>query len=161
MDKIMVIGARGKMDVEKALQKLRKFSSPSQIFDADIICGRDHVIAAYLHAKKSFDYGKNITRSMDMEILLYVSGKRQIDDAIKFAGAKDNGKYVFLFYGKSRKDAENFLHELGLKIDNTLLRTTIKKLKKFGVSEKELKTVSKSKYTDLVLEKMAMLDVMK
>jgi len=96
-----------------------------------------------------------------MEILLYVAGKRQINEAIKFAGAKNNGKYVFLFYGKSLKEAKDFIHNLGLKIDNSLLEPNIKKIKKFGITEKELKTVSKSKYADLVLERIAMLDVIK
>ena len=160
MNKV-VIGARGKINIEDAIKKLRKFCSPCQIFDASVICGKEHILAACHHAEKAFEYKKNISNSLDMEILLYVAGKRQINEAIKFAGAKNNGKYVFLFYGKSLKEAKDFIHNLGLKIDNSLLEPDIKKIKKFGITEKELKTVSKSKYADLVLERIAMLDVIK
>ncbi len=160
MNKV-VLGARGKINIEDAIKKLKDFCSPCQIFDASVICGKEHILAACHHAEKAFKYKKNVAKSLDMEILLYVAGKRQINEAIKFAGAKNNGKYAFLFYGKSEEEAKKFIESLGLKIDDSLLEPSIKKIKKFGITEKELKTVSKSKYADLVLERMAMLNVLK
>jgi len=161
MNNVVVIGAKGKINVEEVIKKLHEYCSPCQIFDADVICGEEHIITAYHHAKRAFKYGKNIAKSMEMEILLYVAARRQINDAIKFAGAKNNGKYAFLFVGKSKKDAEDFVKMLGMKIDNRLLKPSIQKLKKFGITEKELKSVNKSMYADLVLEKMALLELMK
>ncbi|MCD6474066.1 MAG: hypothetical protein J7K47_04075 [Thermoplasmata archaeon] len=160
MNKI-VFGARGKINIENAIKKLKEFCSPCQIFDASVICGKEHILAACYHAEKAFKYKKNVAKTLDMEILLYVAGKRQINEAIKFAGAKDNGKYAFLFYGKSEEEAKAFIESLGLKIDDSLLESSIKKIKKFGITEKELKTVSKSKYADLVLERIAMLNIKK
>ncbi|MCD6171747.1 MAG: hypothetical protein J7J36_04975 [Thermoplasmata archaeon] len=161
MNEIVIIGAEGSIDVELVLKKLHSFCSPCQIFDATIICGKEHIISAYKHAKRAFMQGKNISNGLEMEILLYVAGKRQINDAVKFAGAKNNGKYVFLFIGKKEKEAREFIKNLGLKINRNLIKPTIKKLKKFGITEKELKTVDKSMRSDLVLEKIAMLDLIK
>ncbi len=161
MNEIIIIGAKGSINVESILKKLHNFCSPCQIFDATVICGKEHIISAYKHAKRAFMQGKNISNSLEIEILLYVAAKRQINDAIEFAGAKNNGKYVFLFIGKSEKETKKFIKNMELKVDNNLLKPTIKKLKKFGITEKELKTVDKSMRSDLVLEKVAMLDLIK
>ena len=161
MNRVVIIGAKGKIDVEKALKKLRRFCRDCQIFDASIICGKRHIMGAWRHAKRAFKYGENISNSISMEVLLYVAATRQIDEAIKFAGAKNNGKYAFLFIGKSKEEAIKFIKELGLKVDDSILLPSLPKIKKFGITEKELKSVNKSKYADLVLEKMAMLDVKK
>ena len=161
MNKIVIIGAKGKIGIDKLIKKMHKFCSLCQVFDASIICGKEHVMAAYKHAKRAFKYKKNISNSIEIEILLYAAGKRQIKDAIKFAGAKENGKYAFLFIGKSEKEVKSFLENIGLEIDNNILKPTIKKLKKFGITEKELKTVDKSMYADLVLEKIAMIELQK
>ena len=161
MNRILILGARGKINVEDALKKLREFCKDCQIFDASVICGEQHIKAAYHHAKRAFKYGENISNSLSMEVLLYVAATRQIEDAIKFAGAKNNGKYAFLFIGKKKNEAIKFVEELGLKLDNDLLKASLSKIKKFGITEKELKSVNKSKYADLVLEKMAMLAIKK
>ncbi len=160
-EEMVVIGARGSIDIDAAINELKKHCKICQIFDAGVVCGKEHVMAAYEHAKKAFQNGDNITRSIEMEMLLYVSAMRQIDEAIKFAGAKEKGEYAIFMYGLPEERAKEVVMSLGLKIDDSVLLPDLNKIKKFGITEKELKTVDKSRYAELVLEKMALLDVMK
>ncbi|MCD6512558.1 MAG: hypothetical protein J7K61_03030 [Thermoplasmata archaeon] len=161
MDDMAIVGARGSMDIDAAIKELKRYCRICQIFDASVICGKDHVIAAYNHAKRAFENGDNITKSIEMEMLLYVAAKRQINEAIKFAGAKEKGEYVIFMYGVEQDKAEKIVASLGLEVDNAVITPTLEKIKKFGITEKELKTVDKSRYAELVLEKMALLDVLK
>lgn len=158
---MIIIGAKGKLDVDDAIKKLKKIKGVSQIFDASCICGREHIEVAYERAKRAFEEGRNKCRSIGMEMLLYASCKRQIKDAMDFIGAKDNGEYAIFFEELSKEEATKFVeNELNLVIDENVLEADIEKLKKF-VSEKELNTVDKSFYFDLLFEKIAMVELLK
>ncbi|MCD6331205.1 MAG: hypothetical protein J7L80_03290 [Thermoplasmata archaeon] len=156
---MIVIGAKGKIDVEEVLQKLRKFKF-AQVLNADLVCGKEHLEVAYERAKRAFKEKRNRCKNIEMEFMLYASCKRQIKDALEFIGAKNEGRYAFVFDGISKKEARKFVEELGLKVDNRVLRKSIKKLSKF-ISKEEMKTVDKSFYYDLLFEKMSSLEVMK
>ncbi|KAA0010125.1 hypothetical protein B6U81_04590 [Thermoplasmatales archaeon ex4484_30] len=163
---MIVVGAEGKIDVEKALQKLDEFcienNIRAQILDASLVYGKEHIEVAYEHAKRAFEKKRNVCNTIEMEMLLYASAKKQIKDAISFIGAKEKGWYAFVFIGKINKNkVEKFVKSLGLKINEKVLHGKKEKLIKFGISEKELKTVDKSMYGELVLEKMALLNAIK
>jgi hypothetical protein len=53
------------------------------------------------------------------------------------------------------------LKQLSLDRDDTVLEGNIDTLKKFGIGENEINTVAKAKYGDLILEKVAMVDIIK
>lgn len=158
---MIVIGARGKLNVEEAIEKLRKVKGVSQIFDASCICGREHVEVAYERAKRAFQEGRNKCRSIEMEMLLYASCKRQIKDAMDFIRAKEEGEYAIFFDEIGEEEAIKFVRdELNLTIDEKVLEPSIEKLKKF-VSEEEIKTIDKSFYFDLIFEKITMVELLK
>lgn len=157
---MIIVGARGKIDVEKTIEKLKKFKF-AQVMDATCVCGEEHVIVAYEHAKRAFENGRNVCRDMTLEFLLYASGKRQIKDAIEFIGAKEEGEYVFVFDGVDERKAIEFVEEMGLEIDEKVIAPSVEKLKKFGISEEEMETVGKPFYYDLIFEKIAMVELMK
>ena len=56
---------------------------------------------------------------------------------------------------------DRLLTALALKRDDRVLEGDKDTLKKFGISENEMKTVTKAKYGDLILEKVAMVDIIK
>ncbi|HEC76427.1 MAG TPA: hypothetical protein ENI33_04110 [Thermoplasmatales archaeon] len=158
---MIIIGAKGKLSVEETLEKLKKIRGVSQIFDASCICGREHIEIAYEHAKRAFEEGRNKCRSIEMEMLLYASGKRQIKDAMDFIGAKKRGEYAIFFDKLNEKEAIKFVkNELKLEVDENVLKPNIEKLKKF-VSEEELNTIDKSFYFDLIFEKVATVELTK
>ena len=157
---MIVVGARGRMDVERALEIIKKHDSEAQILNATRVCGREHLEVAYEHARRAFQEGRNKSRSIGMETMLYASTKRQIKEAIEFMGARVEGEYAFIFFNLDEKKAVEIVKELGLEVDDKVLEPSMEKLLYF-VEEQEMQTVDKSFYFDLLFEKVAMVELMK
>jgi KEOPS complex subunit Cgi121 len=165
---IKIVGAKGKItNVDDFLKKIKKFSEKNNIgiqtFNADLIFGKLHLISAYEHAKRAVSSKTNTTNSLEMEILLYASGERQLKNAIPKIGVKKGeSKVAFLFLEKiDEKNLDNLFKELNLKIDDNVLDGDINTLKKFGITVNEINTISKDKFEDLILEKIALVDILK
>ena len=169
---IKIIGAKGNIqNVDGFLKKVSKFVEENdiiaQVFDAELIYGENHLISAFEHAKRAMDRKTNTTNSIEMETLLYSSGERQLKLAIPKMGVKKGSDSVtIIFICKSQnkisdKLISEFLEQLSLSRDDSVLEGDENTLKRFGISKNELKTVSKAKYGDLVLEKVAMVDIIK
>ena len=166
-----IIGAKGFIrNIDKFLEKVRVFSEENnvilQVFDADVIYGKKHLISALFHAKRAFEENKNTTNTLEMEILLYAAGERQLKLAIPKIGFKEGEVNIAsLFYNENDMDleliVEKFLKKFDLKKDNKVLKGDINTLKKFKISDSEIKTVSEDKFGDLILEKIAMVDIIK
>jgi len=167
-----IIGAKGFIqNIDDSLEKIRVFSEKNkvilQVFDADIIYGHKHLVSALVHAKRAFEEGENTTNTLEMEILLYAAGERQLKLAIPKVGFKQGEVNIAaIFYEEGKKldlepVVEKFLKEFDLKKDNKVLKGDINTLKKFGISNSEIKTVSENKYGDLILEQIANVDIIK
>ncbi|MBR5007606.1 MAG: hypothetical protein IKY09_01360, partial [Methanocorpusculum sp.] len=84
-----------------------KTGSTVVLFDAEKIAGFSHIESAVMHAKRSFEEGKAIARSLSMEILVYVSGQRQCSLASKFGLHEgENSVYVLVLDGDEEKSAD-------------------------------------------------------
>ena len=166
---IKIFGARGKIkDVETFLKKVGIFSEKNkliiQAFNADMIYGKNHLISAVDHAQRAFDRKTNSTNSIEKEILLYASGERQLKLAIPKMGVvegKANVAFVIISGKVSNQIIRDILSRLTLVRDDKILEGDIETLKKFGITENEINTVTKTKYGDLILEKVAMVDIIK
>jgi KEOPS complex subunit Cgi121 len=164
-----IIGAKGKIsNIDEFLEKINIFCEKKsiviQVFNAEIIFGDKHIISAYEHAKRAFEEKTNTTNTLAMEILLYASGERQLKLAIPKIGIKKGrADIAFIFIGDKISDKliDELLQELSLKRDDKVLEGDINTLKKFGLKESEIKTVSKDKYGGLILEKIALVDIIK
>ena len=53
------------------------------------------------------------------------------------------------------------MSSLNLKRDDKVLEGDVDTLKRFGITEDELSTIPESKYGDLLLEKVALVDIIK
>ena len=171
-----ITGWRGSVQEKNVIiETIKKISKKRdivcQLLDAGKVYGKEHLIAAVNHAVRAFLYETNTCNSLDMEILLYASGKKQINDAIACMGIKEDMKSFVLvlvgethlssYNGKLGMDMYTFLEDLGLKRDDSVIEGSVDVLKQFGISENELKTVDTSMYGDLILEKVALVDVIK
>ena len=164
-----IVGAKGNIqDINGFLKKVGSFAKNHdlviQVVDADLVYGKNHLVSAANHASRAMDRKTNTTNSLEMEILLYASGERQLKLAIPKMGVKDKGtKVAFVFVGDkvSNKIIDEFLSLLSLKQDDKVLEGDENTLKKFGLNDEEIKTVTKDKYGDLILEKVAMVDIIK
>ena len=170
-----IIGARGDFsDVNKLLDKINNFSDKHnvviQVFNADMIYGKDHLISAVFHAKRAMKRKTNTTNTLSMEILLYASGERQLKHAIPKMGIKEGNLSIAIVF--TNDDVENknivedkiidlFLDEMSLSRDDSVLEGSMDTIKKFGIDEMLINTISKDKYGDLILEKIAMVDIIK
>jgi len=171
---IEVIGAKGSiqdMDLffKQILNLSKEYKIVIQVIDADIVYGKNHLISASQHAVRAFGQKKNSTNSLAMEILLYASGERQIQRAIQKVGIKKGNVNIALVFvdevqgnGKvSDTIVGKILGVLNLTRDDKVLEGDIDTLRKFGVTQQELMTVPKNKHRNLILEKVAMVDVIK
>ncbi len=168
---IKIIGAQGKVDdVDKLLRKIKQFADENnliiQIFNADLIYGKNHLVSAVEHAERAFKTNTNATNSLEMEIMLYASGERQIKLAIPKMGVKmGNSKVAFVIFkdkGQIQNSTiDNLIKLIAFRQDDSVLEGNKNTIINFGITEEEIDTVSELKYGDLILEKVAMVDVIK
>jgi KEOPS complex subunit Cgi121 len=175
---INVVGAQGNIqDVDSFLKQVLSFAQKHhvviQVFDANMVYGKNHLISAVEHAIRAMKRKTNATNSTNMEILLYASGERQIKTALPKMGVKKGESVIaFVFVdelyniesvnGKiSDFEISDFISKLGLVMDDHVLEGDEKVLRNFGVSDEELSTVMKAKYGDLILERVALVDIIK
>jgi len=163
----LIFGAKGIIEnVDVFLKKIAKITKEKntiiQVFNADLIYDDKHIISAYEHAKRAMIRKTNSTNTLEMEILLYASGDRQLKNAIlKMGVIKGNANIAFFIEDKSEDIEKQLLNELSLKRDDKVLKGDIITLKKFGITDNEIATVSKEKYGHIILEKIAFVDIIK
>lgn len=164
-----IFGAIGLIkDADIFLKKINEFSNKNnlkiQVFDADLIFGINHIITSINHAVRSIKNNKQTTNSIEMEIMLYVSGERQLKLAIPKMGIKKNTKniaFILISDNITNDIIKELLNFLSLKRCDSVLSSNGKNLKKFGINEKEIKTVSADNYEKLIIEKVALVDILK
>jgi len=130
-----------------------------QLLDARLVCGRDHLIAAGEHAERAMREGTAVAKSLPVELVVYASGERQINEAIAKMGIRDDTtEFAVVHFGG---DLALALEALRLTRDDAVLSVTPAKLRSFGLTEAELSTVPPERQTDLVLERVALVDLLK
>ena len=167
---IKIFGSKGKIsDVDIFLKKILDFSKENNViiqsFNADLIFGKNHLISSVKHAKRAFENNTNTCNSLEMEILLYASGKRQLKHAIPKMGVKKGDvEVVFVLIYKKEKNEDlinRLLDKIEFERDDEVIQGNINTLKKLGFKNSQIQTVSKEKFGDLVLERVAMVDIIK
>lgn len=164
---IKLIGATGKIDPSKAVKTVdglsKKWKLEIALFNADLVFGPEHLKSAYEHADRAFKSNTNIAKTLATEMLLYASGQRQISRAIdKIGVGKRTRNVAVAFIGRPTKtQVSNLLSDLSLKRNDDVLMPDDRYLETFGITKKELSTVPKKKRKKLVLEKVALVDLLK
>ena len=162
---IRIIGTRGRVDsadefIKKAKDFIKEGDVLLQFLDADKVLGKEHIYSAIEHADRAFERGDNICTTKAMEILIYAAGEPQIANALERIGLKDGCERIAII-AQDDLDIEGLLVHLGLKRDDEVIEFKEQKLMAFGFSEKEISVVDKSRVKDLILERVAMVDVKK
>ena len=155
----------------------RKYDVTIQAMNAELIAGEEHIKSAVKKALRAVDRNRNITNDLSLEILLYTAGRRQIARALAMGVSESKGeKRVAIVIvdasARGEKDLEVVAEEVKRKIGIqeepiSELELEYKGDKKegikkfFDITEAELKAVGESKLKQLVLERVAMLDVLK
>jgi KEOPS complex subunit Cgi121 len=150
-------------DAEKFLQKLKRISKDKNIviqaFDADKLAGEEHIRFAVEKAVNSFKTGRNIANDLAKEIMLYAAGTRQINKAMKLGVHSGENNIALVAVGENIDlPAFNIMPERVLRYDSNKKEAL---MDIFNITEEELEAVGEDKIPQLVLERVALVDVIK
>ncbi len=154
-------------NVEEFLQKLKKTSTEKnavlQALDADKLAGEEHVRFAVEKAIRSFETKRNIANELAKEIMLYASGSRQISRAMKLGIHKGLNNIVLVAVGDNLhasvfSDLPEIEQKPVLRYDHSKKKAL---MDAFGITEEEIEAAGEEKIPLLVLERVALVDVIK
>jgi KEOPS complex subunit Cgi121 len=141
-----------------------------QFFDAGLIAGFEHLYFATLNAVKAFEIGRNISKDLSVEILLYASGQHQIEKAIQMLGIKpSSSQIVVLVLADSSQNAVEALNDVASLLQgercNEIVEMTDDKMmnikKTFNIKKAEieatLRNSEREAVTSLLIERAALL----
>ena len=155
-------------DLPGYLHRLRSLSTEYGLhiilFNEEMMAGIAHVGMALSHAFRAVKSGTCISSSVEIEALLYAAGSRQVIDGAKF-GLHEGVNRAYLCLCPDSEDVWNILsNEMHLSSDDWEVLGNIKKsrlISAFGVTAPELSVTGEDRLKDLVLERVALLDVNK
>jgi tRNA threonylcarbamoyladenosine modification (KEOPS) complex Cgi121 subunit len=166
-------------DFQLTLRAIReKYPQVSvQFVDLDKVPGSRYLFLATLNALKSFHSSQPVSKTLSMEILLFVSANRQIDEAIRLVGmTPDTKKTAAVLVAESEKEASGAAELLSqvLKqnssdalLDHWSTERIENVLSLYGIGSKELKAALRNSEPKaqaierLAIERSALLTVRK
>ncbi len=151
-------------NIEKYLQKLKRISKEKNIviqaLDADKLAGEEHLRFAVEKAIRSFKTGRNIANDLAKEIMLYAAGTRQINKAIRLGVHNGENNIALVAIGEDIDVLEfNEITSKPVIQYNKSKNDTLMEI--FNITEEETKSVGNDKIPELVLERVALVDVIK
>ena len=150
---------RGAIDDLPALVA-RIRGQPYQLLRADRVYGADHLRHAARLAARAIERDRARGADLATETLLYAAGERQVHKALALLGlATDTRAIAAIAWDEAALDA--LAHDEGWSRDDALLEGDESVLDAFGVSDAERAMIPRARWGDLILEKVALLDVAK
>ena len=128
------------------------------VLRSDMVFGLDHLRSAMYHAMKATSEHRNVSESLAMETLLYASGERQLSTAIKKMSVDSSTPGIAIVQLTAGDIGEERTWRPLPSIRSDMPREAILD---FGVSSDELATADARRVIDLVLEKVASVDITK
>jgi len=138
-------------DVDGFISRVRGALQGSrfQVFDADRVAGWRHLFFSAVNAVGAFEGGRGISRSLEVEALLYASCRDQISQAFDVVGVSEATVNVaLLVLGESPGETEGaFTRISGVmdKLDDSVLEVGERKFAElksvFGITDEELGAV--------------------
>lgn len=144
--------------MERVLRQAAEAGTQVMVARADMVFGKDHLRSALYHAKRALREGSNASDSLAMETLLYASGERQLSSAIKKMSV-DGGTLEVVVAAVS--DGRFVPGPSWRALDDSPGEAVRERLSRFGIGAGELETVAQDKALELVLEKVASVDILK
>jgi len=159
-------------DPETLLDQVRKEAKSCQVqfFDARLLAGFDHLYFAFLNASRALETGRNISKNLSVEALLYASGQHQISRAIELLGVKKGSAQIAITVAAhTRQKAIETLNRIsdllqGERSDEVIGLTDekVKIIKAaFGIADLEIEATlrrsEKDAVTSLLIERGALL----
>lgn len=162
----------GSAHISKVPEFLAQVSSVSsandtviQAMDAGKIAGERHVRFAVQKAMRAFEGNYNSAKDLGIEIMRYASGKRQIEEAFSMGVHEGDMDLVFVIMGEP-EDIDRSAESLkGIVEEKDVLKYSFIKregiISQFGITAKEIEAAGEELISDLVIERVALVDVLK
>lgn len=158
-------------DFLKTARKKMPQRTELQLFDANLMASWQHPYFAVLNALMAFRNGRNISKSVAVEVMLYTSAQRQIKKAIDFVGVKrDTSNVAAVIVSGKVESAKAGLTAVSdcfnMEPDETVLELSVQKVQRirraFDISDLELETMTakdnvEQALVDIVIERVALL----
>ncbi len=147
------------------LDKVRQERGPDtlvQLARAENIYGADHLRHAARLAHRAREDGTHLATDPAVEVLLYAAGVRQIDRALHLLGleeGEDESIAAVAHGSQAGPLLDHLAREAGWTRDDAVLAGDASTLDRLGVDPAQRDAVPPSRWGDLVLEHVALLDV--
>jgi KEOPS complex subunit Cgi121 len=134
-------------------------------FDANKMAGRAHVTSALFHAARSCREGRAIANSFEVEALLYAAGSRQCAIATGFGIHQGTNHSYIAVCPPSQCVVDALANLVDFDTEDWELMSDVKRdrlMVLFSITPLEIEVAGgPSRVKDLVLERVALLDVLK
>lgn len=131
--------------------------------NAEMMAGRRHAEEAIRQALRAEKEGSMTARSLEMEVLLYASGQRQTSIAMGF-GLHEGGMIAWIGMVPPSEEAWRTIGDLITPCpdESEIPVCRIPALQKlYSITDEEIGTVGRERITDLVIERTALLNILK
>lgn len=152
------------LDIDSLIGLIKDFQgneSSLQILDPSWIVSEKHLKIALYHTMKAFYSKRNIAREKETEILIRLSGYRQINKALMMLGVKDSTEKILIFAFGEKQEENNrliakFIKESQLhETDERLPVSSIEELSNYHKCNNNIDELEKR-----VIEKIALIEVL-
>ena len=143
-----------------------KYNITIQALNADLISGSRHLQSAINKALRSFSSLNNAANDPGMGIMIYASGRRQIERALALGIKEGKMRIAIVLTGENAVDeAAVKVESLLDTVDPAVIDYSDAKKKGiidfFDITTDEINAVGVEKIPELVLERIALIDVFK
>lgn len=153
-NKVTVIGTKGTCPFDKAVEHFTSKGGEVIILNPLYVYCKEQILSAIEHAERAFSNGTNRSKTLLTEIIMYVSGERQVSKALKkMRPAEDADENVLVLLNVDDPD----LDSIGLTVCPSVLEGNDEKAKAMGLDTKGMNIDMR----DLAMELVAMLDIEK
>jgi tRNA threonylcarbamoyladenosine modification (KEOPS) complex Cgi121 subunit len=153
-----VAQGEGQKVMDSMLLKASATGARILVLDGSMVFGSDHLASALYHARKAVLEGRNASDSLQMETLLYSSGERQLSSAIRKMSVSGASVVVVV----ARLSEDEFEPGDGwTALPRRPESVDVDSLRRYGINPSEAGTTPEYLLSDLVLERVANVDLMK
>lgn len=169
MDIKILSGSVNIDNVQDFINKLNGISSVNnvtvQALNADKIAGERHLEFAVNKALRAIKNGSNRAKDTGIEIMRYASGKRQIEDAFSIGVHEGANNVAIVILGRPNNIESALECIKKLVCEKSLLDYNKAKkdliVSEFNITGPEIDAVGEQKIPEIVLERVALVDVLK
>ena len=159
MDNVQILGFKATINsLEETLNlinSIHKDDEIIQLFNADVIVSRNHILHGVNQAYLAFERGENLANDISVEIALRCSAQRQISKAFKILGLKEGEMNLCAVL----VNCDDYTSELSSAFtpDESVLAADENELKKiYKISDAELENMS---IEEIIIDRITKLTV--